>query len=61
MDFFLCVVGMVIFIEGFPYAAFPDTMKSWMQKMLETPASNLRAIGLSMMLTGLCLLYWGKR
>ncbi|QTA78069.1 DUF2065 [Desulfonema limicola] len=60
MEFFLCVIGMVIFIEGLPYAAFPDKMKTWIQTMLEVPSPTLRGFGLIMMLTGLLLVYAGK-
>ena len=28
MEFFLCVIGMVMIIEGFPYFTFPEKMKS---------------------------------
>ena len=41
MEFFLCVVGMVLFIEGFPYAAFPKKMKVWIKTILEmSPAAS---------------------
>lgn len=60
MEFFLCVIGMVIFIEGLPYAAFPEKMKTWIQTMLEIPSATLRGFGLIMMLTGLLLVYAGK-
>jgi len=60
MEFFLCVIGMVMFIEGFPYAAFPEKMKKWIKTMLEVPPSTLRGFGLVMMLTGLLLVYAGK-
>lgn len=60
MDYFLCVVGMVLFIEGFPYAAFPGKMKKWIEKMLEIPSGALRPMGLALMIAGLFLVYLGK-
>lgn len=60
MEFFLCVIGMVMFIEGFPYAAFPEKMKVWIKSILELPPGTLRGFGLVMMLTGLLLVYAGK-
>ncbi|MFH1103316.1 MAG: DUF2065 domain-containing protein, partial [Pseudomonadota bacterium] len=31
MDFFLCVIGMVLVVEGLPYFVFPEKMKSWVR------------------------------
>lgn len=61
MDFFLCVLGMVMIVEGLPYFAFPEKMKFWVQKMLEMPESTLRRFGLGLMLIGLWFVYLGKR
>lgn len=60
MEFFLCVLGMVMIIEGFPYFAFPEKMKFWIQNMLEMTDSTLRGIGLVLMLVGLLMVYIGK-
>ena len=60
MEFFLCVVGMVMIIEGVPYFAFPDKMKNWIQKVLEMPEGALRKFGFSLMLLGLLCVYFGK-
>ncbi len=60
MEYFLCVIGMVMFIEGFPYAAFPDKLKIWTGKILELSPATLRGLGLVMMLTGLLAVYAGK-
>jgi uncharacterized protein len=61
MDYFLCVLGMVMIIEGLPYFAFPEQMKSWVAKILEMPDAWLRRFGLVLMFTGLWLVYLGKR
>jgi uncharacterized protein YjeT (DUF2065 family) len=60
MKFFLCVLGMVMIIEGLPYFAFPEKMKTWVMKILSTPDGSLRRFGLVLMLIGLGLVYWGK-
>jgi hypothetical protein len=60
MKFFLCVIGMVMIVEGLPYFAFPDKMKVFIQKMEEIPDSSLRKFGLVLMLLGLVLVYLGK-
>ena len=61
MKFFLCVVGMVMIIEGLPYFAFPEKMKSWFHKIIEAPDSTLRKLGFICMLIGLVLVYVGKQ
>lgn len=61
MEFFLCVVGMVMIIEGLPYFIFPAKMKVWIQKILVTPEGALRRLGLVLMAGGLLLVYFGRR
>ena len=61
MDYFLCVIGMVLFLEGLPYVAFPSKMKKWLRSILETPSSALRSLGFILMAAGLCLVYIGRR
>jgi len=60
MDFFLCVIGMVMILEGLPYFAFPERMKGWVQKILEMPESVLRRMGMVLMGIGLLLVYLGR-
>ncbi len=60
MEFFLCVLGMVMIIEGLPYAVIPEKMKLWIQKVIEMPDSSLQRFGFALMLIGLWLVYMGK-
>jgi len=60
MDFFLCVIGMVMIIEGLPYFTFPDRMKEMMARVLELPDQTLRIFGFTLMLMGLILTYIGR-
>jgi uncharacterized protein len=60
MDFFLCVLGMVMIVEGLPYFAFPDKMKSWIEKIREMQPGALRRFGFILMLVGLGLVYMGR-
>lgn len=60
MEFFLCVIGMVMIFEGLPYFAFPQKMKTWILKILELPEGTLRKFGFMLMLIGLGLIYMGK-
>jgi uncharacterized protein YjeT (DUF2065 family) len=61
MDFFLCVLGMVMIVEGLPYFAVPEKMKRWISQVLEMPDRTLRHLGLALMIVGLWLIYLGKR
>ncbi len=61
MDFIICVIGMVMVIEGIPYFASPDKMKKVLEVVLNLPDSNLRRFGFFMMAGGIALVYIGKR
>ena len=60
MKFFLCVVGMVMIIEGLPYFAVPEKMKDWMRQVQTIPAGTLRRFGFLLMVAGLGVTYIGK-
>ncbi len=60
MKFFLCVLGMVMIVEGLPYFAFPEKMKVWVRKLFAMPIETLRRFGLVMMVIGLVLVYLGR-
>jgi uncharacterized protein YjeT (DUF2065 family) len=59
LKFFLCVIGMVLVLEGLPYFAFPEKLKSLYLKMLETSDTNLRMVGFLAIVIGLLLVYLG--
>jgi len=60
MKFFLCVLGMVMIIEGLPYFGFPSRMKAMMLKVQELPDATLQKLGFALMLLGLFLVYMGR-
>jgi uncharacterized protein YjeT (DUF2065 family) len=60
MKFFLCVLGMVMIVEGLPYFAFPEKMKQWIAKALELSPGSMRGLGLALMLVGLLLVAMGR-
>ncbi len=60
MEFFLCVIGMVMIIEGLPWFAFPEKMKKIVFTMFAQPESFLRKFGLVMMVLGLSLIWIGR-
>ena len=60
MTYFLCVLGMVLVIEGLPYFTFPDKLKIYLAKLTEIPDSSLRILGAIAVLIGLVLVYFGN-
>jgi hypothetical protein len=60
MDFLLCVLGVVFVLEGLPYFAFPEKVKLYLLKLQEMPDSTLRLLGLTAIITGLILVYFGR-
>jgi hypothetical protein len=61
MEYFLTVLGLLCFVEGLPYFAFPDAVKRWLVQLIGMPAERLRIVGACLMLVGLLLVYWGRR
>ncbi len=61
MDYFLCVIGMVFIVEGVPYLAFPEKLKAYLTKMTALPDNTLRILGILAVVSGLILLYIGRR
>lgn len=60
MNYFLCVLGMVLIVEGLPYFAFPGRMKDWIAWIAATSEKHLRQVGLALMAVGLWLVYLGR-
>jgi uncharacterized protein YjeT (DUF2065 family) len=59
MKYFLCVMGMVLIVEGIPYFAFPDKLKSYLRKLIDIPDTTLRIMGSVAVIIGLILVYFG--
>ncbi len=57
MKFFLCVMGMVMIVEGLPYFAFPRKMRQMVTVILGLDNTTLRRFGFFMMLAGLGVVY----
>ncbi len=57
MKLLLLVLGMVMILEGLPYAAAPDKMREWLVKIAEVEPATLRILGLASLIAGL-LLCW---
>jgi uncharacterized protein YjeT (DUF2065 family) len=52
-------MGMVLVVEGLPYFAFPDKIKSYLRKLIDIPDTALRIMGVVAVLVGLILVYFG--
>jgi len=61
MDFILCVIGLVLVIEGIPYFAFPDKMKEFLSRLPLMPTAGLRLFGMAAIITGLLLIFLAKK
>lgn len=61
LGYFLTVVGLICFLEGLPYLAFPQQVKTWLEKLITMPTAHLRLMGAALMVVGLLLVYWGRR
>ena len=57
MKLLLCLLGLVLIVEGLPYFAFPDKMKKWMLMVQDIPDRHLRAAGFFAMALGLLMVY----
>lgn len=57
----LCVIGLVLVIEGLPYFAFPEKIKSYLMKVQEIPDRTLRILGFLSVAAGLILVYFGRQ
>lgn len=61
MEYFLCVLGMVMMVEGLPYFGFPDKMRQFIRFVEEQDDSTLRIMGGILMFTGLLILFIARR
>ncbi len=57
MKLLLCLLGLILVVEGIPYFAFPHRMKRWMLRLQEVPDAHLRVMGFLAMCVGLLLAY----
>ena len=60
MKLLLCLLGLVLIVEGLPYFAFPGKMKKWMSVVREITDLYLRVMGFLAMALGLFMAYFFK-
>lgn len=61
MKLLATLFGLVLVLEGLPYAAFPEAMQRWLRQMVGLPPKFLRLFGLLAMGAGLFLCYLTQR
>ena len=61
MSYFLSVLGLVLIIEGIPYFAFPEKMKSLLAKIPQIPTEGLRVFGITAVIIGLVLIFISRK
>jgi uncharacterized protein len=61
LEFFLCVIGMVMVIEGLPCFGFPDKIKELMRVMQEQDDFTLRIMGGLLMLFGVTIVFLARK
>ncbi|MFA4916048.1 MAG: DUF2065 domain-containing protein [Syntrophales bacterium] len=60
MRFLLCVLGMVLIIEGLPYFVFSGKIKLYLRKLAEIPDTTLQVAGFLAIIVGVILVYLGR-
>lgn len=53
MKLLILVLGMVLILEGLPYAAAPEKMREWLLKLSEISPASLRVMGIISLCVGL--------
>ncbi len=57
MKLLLLLVGMVLIVEGLPYAVAPEKMREWLTTLSELPPATMRTFGFVSLGCGL-LICW---
>jgi len=55
MKLLVTLIGLVLVLEGLPYAASPEFMQRWLQQIAVMPPHLMRRIGLAAMIAGFLL------
>ena len=61
MKLLISLIGLVLILEGLPYAAFPEAMQKWLRQLTELPPRVLRTIGFGAVACGLFLCFLTQR
>ena len=61
MELFLSALGLAMVLEGIPYFSMPGKVKEVARRLPSYPDRVLRLFGLAVMVTGLLVIYLGRR
>lgn len=56
----LMAIAFAFILEGLAPALFPNKWRNYVAKLAEENVSNIRSIGIFIMLIGLALLWWSS-
>ncbi|MBI4808213.1 MAG: DUF2065 domain-containing protein [Nitrosomonadales bacterium] len=59
-DYWLAALGLMLVLEGIMPFLFPASWRETMRKVSQLQDGQARFIGLTLMLSGLLLIYWMK-
>ncbi len=57
MKLFILLIGLILVLEGLPYAAAPEAMQEWLKKLSEMDPRELRKMGVIALIAGLCICF----
>ncbi|MFA5372172.1 MAG: DUF2065 domain-containing protein [Sideroxydans sp.] len=60
LDFWLAALGLMLVLEGLMPFIFPRPWRETLSKLAQWQEGQIRFLGLSLMLSGLLLIYWIK-
>ena len=61
MDDFIAAVGLVFFIEGLLFAAFPAVVRARILDVLESTEGRMRLVGLVAAVIGLVIVFYARQ
>ena len=61
MKLLVSLLGVVLVLEGLPYAVFPVPMQKWLRQMTLMPPRVLRVVGILAIAAGFLLCYLAQR
>ncbi len=61
MKLLITLIGLVLVLEGLPYAVMPEKMQAWLRQLLAATPGQLRVMGVLAMAAGFLLCYLTQR
>lgn len=60
MEYWLAALGLMLVLEGLMPFLFPAVWRETLSKLAQLQDGQIRFVGLTLMLSGLLLIYWMK-